>query len=175
MTKQNAIILSIAIAAGAAYIFTRRRSSEAQTGDQIMEHDLAYDQSKRGYRNNNPLNIRINPGNNWKGKILANTDGVFEQFISMPYGFRAALVLFRNYIRKGDNTLAKIVAKWAPPTENHTGIYTSFVANKTGIDPERVIKRSDAESLKLLAHAMAWYENGSAPQWTDIEEGWEMV
>lgn len=175
MTKQNAIILSILTAFGVTYIITRIRNGETVTEGGIMEHDLAYDQSKRGYWNNNPLNIRLNPGNSWKGKILANTDGVFEQFVSMPYGFRAALVLFRNYIRKGDNTLAKIVAKWAPPTENHTNIYTSFVINKTGIDPDKVIKRSDAESLKLLAHAMAWYENGSAPQWTDIEEAWEMV
>ena len=166
------------IATGAAYFYWRNRdeapgADEEQQGGQIMETS-AYGNS-RGYRNNNPLNIRLNERNNWKGKVLANTDGAFEQFISMPYGFRAALYLFRKYIRQGYNTLEKIVGKWAPPSENHTNKYISFVVNKTGIAAERKIKATDAESLKLLAHAMAWYENGSAPQWVDIEEGWEML
>ena len=34
----------------------------------------------RGYRNNNPLNIRINSANNWAGKVSPNNDGNFAQF-----------------------------------------------------------------------------------------------
>ena len=39
----------------------------------------------RGYRNNNPLNIRYVAGNNWKGKVYPNTDrnNTFEQFVNI--------------------------------------------------------------------------------------------
>ena len=47
----------------------------------------------RGYRNNNPLNIRIDKKNPWLGRVIPNTDGEFEQFTSMAYGYRAAMVL----------------------------------------------------------------------------------
>jgi hypothetical protein len=36
----------------------------------------------RGIRNNNPLNIRLNPDNRWQGRVSPklNSDGAFEQF-----------------------------------------------------------------------------------------------
>ena len=36
----------------------------------------------RGIRNNNPLNIRLNPDNRWQGRVPPkhNSDGAFEQF-----------------------------------------------------------------------------------------------
>ena len=179
MKQSNAIILSTIIAAGAAYLILRNRSDEAPAADGQQQGGNDMDKSaygnSRGYRNNNPLNIRFSEKNNWKGKVLANTDGAFEQFTSMPYGFRAALYLFRKYIRQGYKTVEAIVGKWAPPTENHTDKYISFVATKTQMSPDKILRASDAQSLKLLAHAMAWYENGTAPQWVDIEEGWELL
>ena len=182
MTKEQKILLSIAIAAGGAYVFLRARQDEApddqqQQGGSTMATptNFAGYGNTRGYRNNNPLNIRYSTANNWKGKVLANTDGAFEQFTSMAYGFRAALYLFRKYIRQGYNTLEKIVGKWAPPSENHTGKYISFVVGKTQMAPDQILKPGDADALKILAHAMAWYENGTAPQYSDIEEGWELL
>ena len=178
MTKQNTILLAGGAFAVAYYLWNNFRdeapaaTEEAQQGGSTMSTTT----TPRGYRNNNPLNIRFNERNNWKGKVLANTDGAFEQFISMPYGFRAALYLFRKYIRQGHNTVYKIVSKWAPPTENHTDKYVTFVANKTGLHPhDYTLRVGDAQALKMLAHAMAWYENGYAPEWTDIEEGWELL
>lgn len=181
MSKAEAIILSLIIASGGAYLYWKSREEaqdvDNQQGGTGMETPLpsAPYGTTRGYRNNNPLNIRLNERNNWKGKVLANTDGAFEQFVSMPYGFRAALYLFRKYIRQGYNTVEKIVGKWAPPSENHTGKYISFVTGKTQMAPDQVLKAADAEHLKILAHAMAWYENGTPPQWPDIEEGWELL
>ena len=63
------------------------RTSTTATTNMKIEHKSGYDQSKRGYRNNNPLNLRIS-NNAWKGKIPAsqNTDGAFEQFQTMAKG-----------------------------------------------------------------------------------------
>lgn len=53
----------------------------------------------RGVRNNNPFNIKMSNKNNWLGKVKhsSNTDGTFEQFISMKYGLRAGVRLLKNY------------------------------------------------------------------------------
>lgn len=187
MNNNEALILSTAAAAGAAYLLIRKFNEapdtdgeqgalhmEDQNGGIYMEQSQGYSDA-RGYRNNNPLNIRYSDRNNWQGKVLANTDGSFEQFIDMAYGFRAALYLFRKYIRQGHNTVEKIVYKWAPPSENHSDKYLAFVVSKTQLDPHMPLKAGNADVLKRLAHAMAWYENGSAPKWTDIEEGWKLL
>ncbi|MEO0340370.1 MAG: hypothetical protein AAF242_14315, partial [Bacteroidota bacterium] len=84
-----------------------------------------------GFRNNNPLNL-IKSGNAWKGKIK-DAPGRFEQFCSMEYGTRAAMINLRSYInRYGRNTITKIVSRWAPDHENDTQAYIRFVSEQTG-------------------------------------------
>lgn len=130
----------------------------------------------RGYRNNNPLNIRKNAANAWKGKVVPGTDSAFEQFITMAYGYRAALYLLRKYIGQGHNTIRKIINKWAPPTENNTSSYVNNVATRTGINADTPISRDDREKLCKIAWAMAWSENGTAPSsMNDIYEGWALL
>ena len=114
----------------------------------------------RGYRNNNPGNIRINSANNWLGKVTPNTDGVFEQFSSMSYGYRAMMVLIRNYIKQGYITVADIISKWAPNNENHTDNYINFVCNATGFIPKNVIDPINKQQMTALVRAIAQYENG---------------
>lgn len=128
----------------------------------------------RGYRNNNPLNIR-NSNEHWMGEIRPSQDAAFKQFESMGYGFRAALKLLRNYIGKGYNTIEKIINRWAPPSENFTGSYINNVATRSGIPAQKVIDRDDRESLTNIAYAMAISENGKAPDRADIEAGWDML
>lgn len=138
----------------------------------------------RGYRNNNPLNIRYNAGNAWKGKVTPNTDGAFEQFTSMPYGYRAALALMRTYIKKyGCDTVSKIISKWAPANENNTLGYIRSVCNITGFSPDKAVATNDADTLKQMAYAMSIVENGNTeytrmlglPNVDDINEGWRML
>lgn len=130
----------------------------------------------RGYRNNNPLNMRIS-NSNWIGKISPNTDGAFEQFENMGYGFRAALKLLRNYIGQGNNTIQKMISKWAPANENNTTGYINTVSSRTGIAPTQIISRDDKRSLTAIAKAMAFVENGCFYNNidTDIEAGWRML
>lgn len=130
----------------------------------------------RGYRNNNPLNIRKNAANAWKGKVVPGSDSAFEQFISMPYGYRAALYLIRKYIGQGNNTIRKIVGKWAPPSENNTSSYITNVSRRSGIGADTVLDKNNMEALCKIAYAMAWSENGQAPaSMEDIYKGWSLL
>lgn len=82
--------------------------------------------------NNNPLNIRYSPMNSWKGQS-GNRRG-FCQFDTLKSGLRAALVLLSNYQRKGYDTPAEIVSRWAPATENNTKAYIRNVAAGLAVD-----------------------------------------
>lgn len=115
----------------------------------------------RGIRNNNPLNIRRNPANRWQGRLQSPTDPQFEQFEDMLFGFRAAFVLIRTYMRqRGVSSLAQIVNLWAPPSENNTAAYISSVESLARV--ERSIKLDFSQKRKLCAivRAMAIVENG---------------
>lgn len=129
----------------------------------------------RGYRNNNPLNIRINSANNWQGKVTPNTDGAFEQFTSMACGFRAAFILIRNYINNyGATTVQAIISKWAPNNENNTAAYISAVCGSTGFSPSTIINPYNETQMCKLVYAMAIVENGYAPNWYDVNAGWDL-
>ena len=57
----------------------------------------------RGYRNNNPLNIRRTE-TRWQGQVDGD-DKEFCSFASPVYGWRAALIiLMRTYRKRGWNT-----------------------------------------------------------------------
>lgn len=130
----------------------------------------------RGYRNNNPLNVRKNALNAWKGKVVPGTDPAFEQFATMAYGYRCGLYLVRKYIGQGHNTIRKIINKWAPPSENNTGGYINNVVSRTGISADTVLSRDDRDSLCRIVRAMAWSENGYPPAtMDDIYQGWSLL
>ena len=138
------------------------------------------DESKkltRGYRNNNPLNIRYNRLNDWRGRLYPNTDGTFEQFSSMEYGYRAAIKLIRNYIESGYNTVALIISRWAPDNENNTEGYINTVCNITGFLPSQKIDASNEFMIEKLIYAMAIAENGynPLPNADQIKAGWKLL
>lgn len=127
----------------------------------------------RGIRNNNPLNIRI--GNKWKGLKTPNTDGAFDQFISVQWGYRAAFVILRNYINKYKcNTVAKIIARWAPSKENNTAAYIKTVCKKTGFQPDQELRPAYTDLAKLV-YAMAWVESMAAPSANTLRYAWNLI
>lgn len=127
----------------------------------------------RGLRNNNPLNIRI--GNKWKGLKTPNTDGAFDQFISVYWGYRAAFVILKNYIVKHNcNTVAKIIARWAPSNENNTAAYIKTVCKKTGFRPEQKLKPT-YDDLTKLVYAMAWVESMATPSTATLRYSWDLI
>lgn len=128
----------------------------------------------RGIRNNNPLNIRV--GNKWKGEVSHPTDKQFEQFVSMEWGVRAAFIILRRYIRRyGLNTIARIIAKWAPTSENNTRAYVRAVATKVGISPDAQVKYEDEQLMCSIADAMIRVECGQSIDMAIIKKGYAMA
>lgn len=124
----------------------------------------------RGIRNNNPLNIR--KGNNWRGERVHQTDTQFEEFKSIEYGLRAAFILIRNYItgyngrtQKFD-TIAKIIRRWAPPTENATQRYIDTVSKIVDTPSTLPVSFQNKALMCDIVRAMAFVECG---QWIDPE------
>lgn len=128
----------------------------------------------RGIRNNNPLNIRI--GNTWLGEVADPSDPSFEQFVTMQYGVRAACVLLRRYIRHYKlNTIARIIATWAPSMENHTPAYISRVCDYMQLEPDVPIKYEDKDTICRLVQAMCLVENGQPISDNIIRKGYDMA
>lgn len=120
----------------------------------------------RGIKNHNPLNIRINPANPWQGRVdpAQNTDGAFEQFTDAVWGIRAgARNIIFHYDRNGADTIRKLVALWAPPSENDTDAYVRFVASESGFDADQELDFHRHEHLKPVLVAMIRIENGQQP------------
>lgn len=129
----------------------------------------------RGIRNNNPLNLRIS-GNNWRGKKKPNLDGTFEQFESMSYGIRAAIVCVRTYIKNHHlETPAQIITRWAPATENATEKYIAFVCEKSGLIRNQRLTYNSQFAICRLLWAMAIYENGREVEFELFISAWNLI
>ena len=128
----------------------------------------------RGFRNNNPLNIRI--GNTWVGEVVNPTDTQFEQFTSMVYGLRAGFVLIRRYMERYHlRTIREIVYRWAPPTENYTGWYIDKVCNITGMEADTIMSFDDKSTMCKLVYAMVQVECGEGLPYEQIAAAYNMV
>lgn len=133
----------------------------------------------RGFRNNNPCNIRR--GSAWKGLRKVQTDPAFCQFTTMQYGLRATFKLLRNYISGFDgkiaphNTIAKIITRWAPPNENATAKYINYVAGKCNLQPSDVVWFGDRDLMIRLVEAMMMMESGQVCDRQIILAAYDMV
>ena len=186
MTNSSKIAIGVTLLAlgGAIWLLRRGRNTTPSLIYNNEEYDMRTDKNlPRGYRNNNPLNIRIS-SNAWKGKVTPNTDGVFEQFINQAYGYRAALATMRTYIRKyGLNTVAKIIERWAPQNENNTLAYIKHVCEWADLTPDTEVTVNDRDTLTKMAYAMSLVENGNKdytralglPNMEIINEGWRLL
>lgn len=178
-TETKQLLTGITILGAAIGIVVAARNKLYHSTKAMNLTDLRENtQLPRGYRNNNPLNIRYNEANNWQGKVLPNTDGSFEQFKSIEYGYRAALYLLRRYITKyGLNTVSALISRWAPNTENNTDGYISRVCSTTGYLPSTIISANNGAQLRNLVYAMALVENGYTPlpDAAQIQRAWDML
>lgn len=129
----------------------------------------------RGLRNCNPGNLRKSK-DNWKGLRPIQTDGEFFQFVDMPHGYRALLITLQNYVRRhGCRSLASIIRRYAPPTENHTSKYLSFVCNELGLPTTYEPDVKDKTTMCALAAAISCMENGVDAVPLEIEAGWNLI
>lgn len=117
----------------------------------------------QGIRNDNPLNIRAN-NIEWRGKV-GQSNG-FVVFDSPLNGIRAAARLLRTYRDKyALDTIAGVVDKWAPPSENNTGAYIQSMSQKTGVG---INERLTTDDYPNLIAAMIYHENGQQPYPNDL-------
>jgi len=122
----------------------------------------------KGFRNNNPGNIRHNAANDWLGQTGFDDTG-YAIFSHVNYGIRAmGKVLTTYHFSYGINTALGVAYRWAPPSDNNpTNNYTDFIVDKLELDftSERF---SIIERLPELVAAIIEFENGSNPYSQDF-------
>lgn len=129
----------------------------------------------RGYRNANPLNIRIN-SDKFQGEIQPSGDREFKQFETMAYGYRAAFRILKTYINNYKcDTIRKIISRWAPKSENHTENYIRTVSERSGIPADDRVYADNREMMIRIVAAMSYVENGREAVMSDVIRGWEML
>ena len=115
----------------------------------------------RGFRNNNPGNLRHSPKNKWNGLAdpPADKDG-YCRFKTAVYGLRAIVVLLLVYQdRHGLNTPLSIIERWAPATENNPRRYAAYVAKKMKVGMTEEIDTHKYVFMRPLLEAIVDYEN----------------
>jgi len=117
----------------------------------------------RGIRNNNPLNIDYHAKNPWQGLDNPPSDGRFARFTEPQWGVRAAIVILRNYQKRGLVSVRQMLSTWAPATENNVENYVGFVCRKTGFTSEQHIDLNDKAQTIALLKAMVLMECGPVP------------
>ena len=123
--------------------------------------DLPSSNQARGDRNNNPGNIIDSKyTQNLPGYV--GGDGKFAQFATPQAGFNAQVGLIDKYNQQGINTVAGIVSKWAPQSENgaSTQNYIATVAKDLNVDPNQPLDLTDKNLQATLARSMAGVELG---------------
>ena len=114
----------------------------------------------RGVRNNNHGNIedgefaRRQPG-------YVGSDGRFARFESPEAGMNAMSALLDTYAGKGINTVAGVINRWAPPSENDTNSYAATVAKSLGVDQNTPINIQDPQIKAVIMQAISEVENGN--------------
>ena len=129
----------------------------------------------RGLRNHNPLNIRKS-ATRWQGMSSVQADRSFVTFNSNEWGYRAAFRILHTYINKYKLcTIKDIIARWAPPNENNTRMYTLTVVERSGIDENTRIYHTNKEHMVKIAMAMSYVENGVPAVKAEVEKGYELA
>ena len=127
----------------------------------------------RGLRNRNPGNIRRSAVR-YKGETESD-DAAFKAFASTAWGYRAMFVLLHTYrVRHRIATLRGMIARWAPPSENHTEAYTRAVSADTGIGPDEALDTLDPAVMIPVAAAISRVENGATADPDELRRGWEL-
>lgn len=121
----------------------------------------------RGVRNNNPGNIDFSKSNAWQGQLPFDptVESRFARFDTPENGIRALGKLLQNYqTRYGLKTVAAIIARWAPSTENDTAAYVQSVeTNIPGLPHGAAVDLTNPLVLGAFVRAIIVHENGGNP------------
>lgn len=114
----------------------------------------------RGIRNHNPGNIR-RTATLWRGMHAdQSADPAFIVFQEPLWGLRALGRLLRTYYDVYQcRTVAAIIGRYAPPTENDTAAYRAAVAGALRVTVDQALPR-DVPTWVGLMQAIVRHENG---------------
>lgn len=161
--KANPILLLLLGIAGIAFLFRRPVRTALVTGTERIV-SMA---TPRGIRNNNPGNIRENPGDKtqWVGERATDDDPIFEEFTTPEAGIRALTRVLLNYQTKyGLRTVRQLINRWAPSNENNTDSYVKVVAKAANLGPDDAIDLyAKPNELQMIVTAIIKHENGQQP------------
>lgn len=128
----------------------------------------------RGLRNCNPGNIRHSKVR-YRGEKSVSTDSAFKQFESLEAGYRAMFVLLHTYkVRGYGATIAEMIARYAPPSENNTEAYISRVVSSSKVGRDEVLDTLNPEQMVPIVCAMSAVENGVAADCAAVKRGWDI-
>ena len=150
--------------------------------ERVIDTQKMYPNIPRGYRNNNPLNIRFSTRNDWQGQLGRDKGGMCV-FYDMKYGVRAAIKLIANYQWKyNKRTVLDIITRWAPKKENNTEAYIKRVCEYMKCEPEFIPHFGAAAEMYdciRMVKAMCEVENGAPHNKYitdhDFETGWRLA
>ena len=124
-----------------------------------MTRRIDADRLPRGVRNHNGGNLRRSR-DPWQGLAAEQPDREFFTFEAPEWGIRA---LARTLITYQDKhrlrTVAELIGRWAPPSENNTGAYVDHVAGKLGVGLGEVIDVQQYDVMRPLVEAIIAHEN----------------
>lgn len=116
----------------------------------------------RGERDNDPGNLRRDT-TPWLGLVpLADcVEKAFCTFDTAVHGIRALCRVLLSYQRlDACRTLAQVIERYAPRTENDTDAYLADVVARTGIGAGEIIDLEQRNQLATVARAIITHENG---------------
>jgi hypothetical protein len=166
--KQTQLLLLGLGAAVLLWLYSRTKRGAAAADATVGLLDMTVSRIgaaliSRGYRNNNPGNIRFIARNPWQGQV--GNDGGYGIYDTPQNGTRALGHQLKAY---GTNTVNAIITKWAPAADsNNTVAYIADVAAELDIDASQPFDVN--ARLADLAAAIARHENGYLDTSFDME------
>ena len=101
----------------------------------------------------------VNPNNFGNIRPVGASTG-FQQFDTPEAGLKAIDDNLKAYGAKGINTIAGVINRWAPPSENNTQAYVAAVAQRLGIKPDQPLDMNNPAVRQALGTAIMLHEKG---------------
>jgi hypothetical protein len=147
--KGSGVIIGVLVLGGLVFYCLRNKSTGPAVPDPLgPRDDFDGDPARKGL--SKPQRYH-NPG------AIMKPGGMEMVYYNSDYeGMVAMLSLLEKYVGRGDNTIFKIVCKWAGATPGSisTSImnYVSFVSDGTKIDKNTVVTLKDLPSIAYRMH-----------------------
>jgi hypothetical protein len=138
----------------------------SQDGPYVQYDSSVNAGGSRSWRDNNPGNIEAGPFADAHG--ATGSDGRFAIFPNAATGMQALVSLLSSDGYQ-ELTIEQAMERYAPPDENDTDAYTSFIAENVGVDPSTSMSDLAPGQLSSFASAIQTYE-GNTPG-TTYQEG----